>query len=44
VVAQDLSTDTDAHVKFVPPVTKDYLVLVHNYSTNKSAKYVLFTN
>ena len=44
VVAQDLSADNDAHVKFMPPVTKDYLVLVHNFSTNKSAKYVLFTN
>lgn len=44
VVAEDLRTDNDARVKFHPQVTKDYIVLVHNFSKNQGAKYVLFTN
>lgn len=44
VIAQDLRTDNDARVKFTPTATKDYMVLVHNFSQNKSATYVLFTN
>lgn len=44
VVAQDLRTDDDARVKFTPTATRDYMVLVHNFSKNKSATYVLFTN
>lgn len=44
VVAQDLRTNTDATVTFTPPRTREYVILVHNYSRTLSARYVLFTN
>jgi hypothetical protein len=44
VVAQDLRTNADATVTFTPPRTREYVILVHNYSRTMSARYVLFTN
>ena len=44
VVAQDTKAAADAHVKFTPPSTREYVIIVHNYTKNKSCKYVMFTN
>lgn len=44
VVAQDLRTNNDAVVQFTPPRTREYIILVHNYSRTLSARYVLVTN
>jgi hypothetical protein len=44
VLAQDLRTNNDARAQFVPTATKEYMVIVHNYTKNKGAEFVLFTN
>jgi hypothetical protein len=44
VVAQDRRTASDARVRFTPPSTREYIIMVHNYTRNRSARYVLFTN
>jgi len=44
VVAQDLRPARDAHVDFVPNATREYIIVIHNFSQNRGTAYTLTTN
>ncbi|MBM3993876.1 MAG: hypothetical protein FJ303_06960 [Planctomycetes bacterium] len=44
VVAQDLRSNPNAHVDFIPDRTREYIVLIHNFSRDRGTRYVLHTN
>lgn len=44
VIAQDLRPAADGRVTFLPNRTREYIVLIHNFSRDRGTRYTLHTN